>query len=131
MTFEHVLLVVCALPIGLPVVVAIFARRSPLGVRIALLMAGLASGCYVAARFSEVERSSGGFKDLALVGVPLVATAAAFYVAIFGVALSALIGSWMAGTPFTLRSVLSLLLCLLCIGVAVIYGNAVLSWPRL
>ena len=108
-----ILLLVAFFSVWLPVVIAILASRSPLGVRLVLALSGIASGIYAASIHSRAEHASGHERGWGMLLSPFTTAALSFWMAFTGVCLLSVASYVVAGRA---ASPLSLLTCGLVLG---------------
>ena len=107
---DAILLLVAFFSVWAPIVIAILARRSPLGVRVVLALSGIASGIYAATIHSRVEHASGHERGWGVLLIPFTTAALSFWLAFTGVCLltaaSYLVAGRAASPPGLLASAL-------------------------
>ena len=133
MSFETVIFILCALPAALPLLIAALARRSSIGVRVALAVAGVIAAIFAVTKHSAIRKAAAGggdFKGAAILLLPISTAIIAFYVAFCGVAAATVITSIAVGRPFAPISIFAALLFAASVGLGIIYGNAFLSWSH-
>ena len=84
---DAILLLVAFFSVWLPVVIAILARRSPVGVRVVLALSGIASGIYAASIHSRVGHASGHDRGWGVLLIPFTTAALSFWLAFTGICL--------------------------------------------
>src|SRR4051812_12275785 len=94
---DAILLLVAFFSVWLPVVVAILARRSPLGVRVVLALSGVASGIYAASIHSQVSHAGGHDRGWGVLLIPFTTAALSFWLAFTGVCLVTVASYIVAG----------------------------------
>jgi hypothetical protein len=109
--------------VWLPVVAAILARRSPIGVRGVLAVSGVASGIYAAAMYSRVSHAAGHERGWGVLLIPFTSAALSFWIAFTGVCFLTLASYVVAGRSTSPPSLLAcgLLLGSLALGIFVVF----------
>lgn len=110
---DAILILVAFFSVWLPVVIAIFARHSPVGVRIALALSGAVSGVYAASMHSQVGHASGHDRGWGVLLIPFTTAALSFWLAFTGICLVTVVSYVVAGRA---ASPPSLLACGLALG---------------
>lgn len=115
--------------VWLPVLIAILARRSPVGVRVVLALSGIAAGLYARSIWAQIPRAGGHERGWAFVLVPITTTALSFYLAFTGVCAVTALHYIVAGRSISPASLLAFGLLAASLILGVLFGIPLLSWP--
>jgi len=127
------ILLVCFIPVWVPVLIALVGRREPLAVRIALGSAGVLAGVYAAIAFIRFEQSSGGggsFSGFELLFIPFRSAILSFYLALTGVCLATAIHYATAGRLASTAGVAAGLLFAACLAAGVLFASWFFTLPH-
>ncbi len=97
--------ILCAIPVILPLLIGCLASRSPWSVRVALILAGIASAIHTCLKLAAPSGGGGSIGNLSPIMLPLSNTIISFSVAISCTLASIPIHSIAKGNPFARDSI--------------------------
>ncbi len=123
------LIIASFFPVWIPVLVAIFARRIPIGIRIVLGLSGISAGVYARSIWTQIPHAGGHERGWAFLLVPFTTAALSFYLAYTGICLLAVLHYVAKGRAVCAPSILAFLLFATSLVLGAFYVIPLLSWP--